>query len=154
MQVPTLEIIHLVHTLKQVVIGFMDGANGNKPTVWREHVFADKRNPDRKVIVLIWARVELQEGKKTLKHHGRGTPHTHVLWWFIYIGLLGLERSLCGDLDMDDDPVLKALASVVQRSSLPTKAIQDTPTEAVQSTHRQSVDHCGKVHGGDGQSHD
>jgi AAA domain len=137
MQLPALETIHMVHALRQLVVGFLAGSNGTKPTIWREHVFSDKTNPSRSAVLCFWARIELQEGSKNLKYHGRGSPHVHVLWWFKDVRVLGLERSLRGHLNVEDDPVLAALATQVQQSHKPSKAIREEATTTLWSSQSQ-----------------
>jgi hypothetical protein len=137
MELPALETLHLVHSLRQIVVGFMAGGNGSKPTVWREHVFADKSQPTRNSILCMWYRLEFQEGSKAQHYHGRGSPHIHVLWWFKDMRTLGLERTLRGNVDVEEDPRIAALASVVQRSDQPSKAERLEPTEITWSESGQ-----------------
>ena len=66
--IPTLETLHIVHVLEQLVRGYLCGSNTQR---WKNHVFSNARSKDDNVQTY-FHRFEFQQ---------RGTVHLHMLVW-------------------------------------------------------------------------
>ena len=66
--IPTLETLHKVHVLEQLVRGYLCGSNTQR---WKNHVFSNARSKDDNVQTYFY-RFEFQQ---------RGMVHLHMLVW-------------------------------------------------------------------------
>ena len=63
-RLPAQETTHLVHSMRQLVFGNLAGANGQKPMARRGHAFSNAQSPSQKTVLMIWMRIEIQEGSR------------------------------------------------------------------------------------------
>ena len=68
-QIPTLETLHIVHVLEQLVRGYMCGSKTNR---WKNHVFANSKTKSIDNVQTYFYRFEFQQ---------RGTVYLHMLVW-------------------------------------------------------------------------
>ena len=86
LHLPGPETLHLAHSLRQLVEGFLTGRNQHwtkqKSRNWQQHILQGRDG--RTLVVNFAARLEFQDGKRkkgTQAYHGRGSVHIHVLTW-------------------------------------------------------------------------
>ena len=110
------ETAHIVHTLAQLVRGYLCGSNSNK---WSSHVFSYNASKNYSNVKTFFYRFEFQK---------RGTAHLHLLIWLKDITKIQ-HKLIRADLP-DDNPDLSFLASNYQQSDKPSSSLRLQETES------------------------
>ena len=68
MHLPVEETMHVTHSMLQIVRGFMSGTNqqtaGRNDRSWTKHVFAARDGSGHRARIVIFTRVEFQDGSR------------------------------------------------------------------------------------------
>ena len=109
-ELPGFETAHIVHTLAQLVRGYLCGSNSKK---WSNHIFSYNAKKDHSNVKTFFYRFEFQK---------RGTAHLHLLIWLNDITKIQ-HKYIRADLP-DDNPDLSYLASKYQPSDKPSSSLK------------------------------
>ena len=118
--------VNIVHSMQQLIRGFLFGGNGNKPWAWRSYVFRNVAVPSQRDVVTFLIRQELQLGADR-SSQGRHAWHWHILSWHKCLKTTEIEHYLRAHIPADSGHVA-FWADQVQGSHMPFGAVEPRRT--------------------------
>jgi hypothetical protein len=109
--------LNIIHSMQQLVRGFLFGSTSNKPWAWRSYVFCNAAHPERRDVVTFLIRQELQLGADR-PSQGRNAWHWHILSWHKNLRFTDVHQYLRADIPRTSSHVA-FWADEVQKSHKP-----------------------------------